>query len=66
MHKISTGPSWALIACGIMVENSAAWPASTRMTRSPSRSRAVPDRTVIARALGTTLDQLVESADDVA
>jgi len=31
-------------ACGTMVENSAAWPASTMMVRSPSSSTMVPDR----------------------
>src|ERR1700677_973484 len=46
MHKPSAGPPWAPKACGIMVENSAAWPASTRMVRSPSSSTMVPDRTV--------------------
>ena len=46
MHRISAGPSWAPKACGIMVENSAAWPVSTRIVRSPSRSMTVPDRTV--------------------
>jgi EmrB/QacA subfamily drug resistance transporter len=46
MHRISAGRPWAPMAWGIMVENSAAWPASTRMVRSPSSSTTVPDRTV--------------------
>lgn len=43
---ISAGPSWAPKAWGIMVENSAASPASTRMVRSLSSSSTVPDKTV--------------------
>src|ERR1039458_1679213 len=46
MHRISAGPSWAPMAWGVIVENSAAWPASTRMVRSPSSSTMVPDKTV--------------------
>jgi hypothetical protein len=43
---------------GVMVENSAAWPASTRMVRSPSSSTTVPDRTVDQSLPGWTLKKL--------
>ena len=46
MHRTSAGPPRAPNACGIIVENSAAWPASTTMVRSPRTRTMVPDRTV--------------------
>ena len=59
MHRTSAGPPRAPNACGIIVENSAAWPASTTMVRSPSTSTIVPDRTVNQSLPGWTRSSCV-------